>query len=140
MAPSPSIAGNKRVLLVEDEVLIGLMMRDLLTDAGYSVDGPYGSIARAISAAENVRFDGAVLDINLGAELIYPVADVLASQGVPFVFVTGYDENSVDSRFSAVPILQKPLDRRMLESIFMTRLAQPSGANAAQYANPPAVA
>ena len=139
-APSPSIAGSKRVLLVEDEVLIGLMMRDLLTDAGFSVDGPYGSIARAISAAEDIRFDGAVLDINLGAELIYPVADVLASQGVPFVFVTGYDENSVDSRFSTVPILQKPLDRRMLESIFMTRLAQPPGANAPQYANPPAVA
>jgi PAS domain S-box-containing protein len=140
-APSPSIAGSKRVLLVEDEVLIGLMMRDLLTDAGYSVDGPHGSIARAISAAEDTRFDGAVLDINLGAELIYPVADVLATQGVPFVFVTGYDEHSVDTRFSKVPILQKPLDRRMLESIFMTRLENPAVAGPApQYVSPPAVA
>jgi two-component sensor histidine kinase/DNA-binding response OmpR family regulator len=122
-APSlPATTGGKRVLLVEDEVIIGLMMRDLLTDAGYAVSGPHGSIAPAISAAEATRFDGAVLDINLGAELIYPVADILANQGVPFIFVTGYDEHSVDSRFAEVPILQKPLDRRMLETIFITRL------------------
>jgi two-component SAPR family response regulator len=140
-APSPAAAGSKHVLLVEDEVLIGLMMRDLLTDAGYSVAGPYGSIARAISAAEDTRFDGAVLDINLGTELIYPVADVLSGQGVPFVFVTGYDEHSVDSRFADVPILQKPLDRRMLESIFMTRLESPPVANSpSHYVSPPAVA
>jgi two-component sensor histidine kinase/DNA-binding response OmpR family regulator len=139
--PSSSTGGAQRVLLVEDEVLIGLMMRDLLTDAGYSVAGPYGSIARAISAAEDTRFDGAVLDINLGAELIYPVADVLTGQGVPFVFVTGYDEHSVDSRFADVPILQKPLDRRMLETIFMTRLQTAPVVNPRpHYVSPPAVA
>jgi PAS domain S-box-containing protein len=132
-------SGGKRVLLVEDEVIIGLMMRDLLTDAGYAVSGPHGSIAPAISAAEATRFDGAVLDINLGAELIYPVADMLANQGVPFIFVTGYDENSVDSRFAEVPILQKPLDRRMLETIFMTRLHDPAAASA-RYVSPPAIA
>ena len=137
---SPAAAGSKRVLLVEDEALIGLMMRDLLTDAGYAVSGPHGSIAPAISAAEATRFDGAVLDINLGAELIYPVADLLAGQGVPFVFVTGYDEHSVDSRFAEVPILQKPLDRRMLETIFMTRLHKAATANAGRYASSPAVA
>lgn len=136
-APSLSASGGKCVLLVEDEVIIGLMMRDLLTDAGYAVSGPHGSIAPAISAAELTRFDGAVLDINLGAELIYPVADLLAGQGVPFVFVTGYDEHSVDSRFAEVPILQKPLDRRMLETIFMTRLQNPAMASAPHHASPP---
>jgi two-component sensor histidine kinase/DNA-binding response OmpR family regulator len=140
-APSPCTAGAQRVLLVEDEVLIGLMMRDLLTEAGYAVSGPHSSIAPAISAAEDTRFDGAVLDINLGAELIYPVADVLAGQGVPFVFVTGYDEHSVDSRFADVPILQKPLDRRMLETIFMTRLQNPAVASPRpHFVSPPAVA
>ena len=81
-----------------------------------------------------------MLDINLGAELIYPVADLLAGQGVPFVFVTGYDEHSVDSRFAEVPILQKPLDRRMLETIFMTRLHEAATANAGRYASSPAIA
>jgi two-component SAPR family response regulator len=79
-----------------------------------------------------------VLDINLGAELIYPVADILTGQGVPFVFVTGYDEHSVDSRFADVPILQKPLDRRMLETIFMTRLKNPAAMGSPpHYVSPP---
>ena len=60
-----------------------------------------------------------MLDINLGDGLVYTVAEILAVRGVPFVFVTGYDADSVDSRFSGVPVLQKPIERDMLQKIFM---------------------
>ncbi|MDE1973790.1 MAG: response regulator, partial [Hyphomicrobiales bacterium] len=60
----------------------------------------------------------AVLDINLGDGMIYSVAEILSVRGVPFVFVTGYDAESVDSRFSEIPILQKPIDREILQRIF----------------------
>jgi hypothetical protein len=60
-----------------------------------------------------------VLDINLGDGAVYPVADMLTARGVPFVFVTGYDAESVEGRFQKVPILQKPIEREMLKRIFV---------------------
>jgi len=63
----------------------------------------------AIAAATNERFEGAVLDMNLNGEFVYPLADLLTKQGVPFIFVTGYAPSSVDERFARVPILQKPV-------------------------------
>ena len=67
-------------------------------------------------------FDAAVLDINLGDGLVYTVAEILSERGVPFVFVTGYDADSVDPRFAGVPILQKPIERDMLQKIFIQRV------------------
>jgi two-component SAPR family response regulator len=60
-----------------------------------------------------------VLDINLGDGAVYPIADTLAARGVPFVFVTGYDAESVDARFRNVPVLQKPIERDVLQRIFV---------------------
>ena len=60
-----------------------------------------------------------MLDINLGDGMVYTVAEILTERGVPFVFVTGYDADSVDSRFAGVPILQKPIERHMLQKIFV---------------------
>ena len=61
-----------------------------------------------------------MLDINLGDGMAYPVADIVAARGVPFVFVTGYEADTIDDRFSHVPILQKPIERQMLEGLFVT--------------------
>jgi DNA-binding LytR/AlgR family response regulator len=72
-----------------------------------------------LASAREKHFDAAVLDINLGDGLVYTVAEILAKRGVPFVFVTGYDADSIDPRFSGVPILQKPIERDMLQKIFM---------------------
>jgi two-component SAPR family response regulator len=57
--------------------------------------------------------------LNLGDGLVYTVAEVLEQRGVPFVFVTGYDVDSIDSRFTAIPILQKPIEREMLQRFFV---------------------
>jgi len=106
------------VLLVEDEALIGMMMVDILTELGYSVVGPITNVAEATVLAERGDFANAVLDINLKGQLVYPVADVLIDSGVPFLFVTGYSAERVDKRYSNIPILQKPLQKKDLQTAF----------------------
>ncbi|MFY9694445.1 MAG: response regulator [Xanthobacteraceae bacterium] len=108
-----------RVLLVEDEALVAMMIQDTLAEFGFQVVGPISSASEALSASRDSQLDAAVLDINLGDGLVYTVAEILSQRGVPFVFVTGYDAESVDSRFAGVPILQKPIERNMLQKIFL---------------------
>jgi PAS domain S-box-containing protein len=107
-----------RLLLVEDEALVAMMIQETLAEIGFQVIGPVGTASGALAAARDSHFDAAVLDINLGDGLVYTVAEILEKRGVPFVFVTGYDADSVDVRFSGVPILQKPIERGMLQKIF----------------------
>jgi len=105
-----------RVLLVEDEALVAMMIQDTLAEFGFQ---DVSTASGALAAARESHFDAAVLDINLGDGLVYTVAEILEKRGVPFVFITGYDADSVDSRFSGVPVLQKPIERDMLQKIFM---------------------
>ncbi len=108
-----------RVLLVEDEALVAMMIQETLSEFGFQVIGPVSTASEALASARNNHFDAAVLDINLGDGLVYTVAEILGKRGVPFVFVTGYDADSVDARFSGVPVLQKPIERDMLQKIFL---------------------
>jgi PAS domain S-box-containing protein len=111
-------ADKPRVLLVEDEALVGIMVGECLAECGFQTIGPVCTISDALKVAENGEFDAALLDINLGDGLIYQVADILAARHIPFAFVTGYDADSVDSRFRDVPVLQKPVERQMLQRLF----------------------
>ncbi|HVI61516.1 MAG TPA: response regulator, partial [Bradyrhizobium sp.] len=111
-----------RVLLVEDEALVAMMIQDTLAEFGFQVVGPLGTASEALAAARESHIDAAVLDINLGDGLVYTVAEILGVRGVPFVFVTGYDIDSVDPRFSDIPILQKPIERDMLQKVFMSSI------------------
>ena len=70
-------------------------------------------------ALRNNHIDAAVLDVNLGGELIYPLADVLAADHVPFVFITGYGAEEIEPRYASVPILQKPIEAGALKSVFV---------------------
>jgi PAS domain S-box-containing protein len=108
-----------RVLLVEDEALVAMMIQDSLLECGFEIVGPISRASDAVVAAAGSHFDAAVLDVNLGDGLVYAVADVLAERGVPFVFVTGYDADSIDTRFSDIPVLQKPIEREVLQKIFV---------------------
>jgi len=112
-------ARKLRVLLVEDEALVAMMIQESLTEFGFHVIGPICTVSEAEAVAKDGRPDAAVLDINLGDGLVYSVAEILAARGVPFVFVTGYDAESVDTRFREIPVLQKPIDREMLQKIFV---------------------
>lgn len=105
----------RRVLLAEDEAIIGMMMREFLLEYGLFVVGPCCTVHEALSAAV-AEFDCAILDLNLGRESVYPVASALAERNIPFAFVTGYGRESLDGRFENVAILQKPITRDSLEN------------------------
>jgi CheY-like chemotaxis protein len=106
--------GMKRVLLVEDDAIIGMMMRELLSERGLFVIGPCCTVREALAAAGD-DLDCAILDVHLGGEFVYPVASMLQELNVPFAFVSGYGRESIDSRFQDVYILQKPVTREGLE-------------------------
>ena len=90
-----------RVLVVEDEYLIRMLLEDMLADLGYEVAAAVGTIAEASDVAANAQFDVAILDVNVDGKEIYPVADILAKRGLPFVFVTGYGEGSLRQPIAA---------------------------------------
>jgi PAS domain S-box-containing protein len=108
---------DRHVLVVEDEALVGMMMREFLTELGFPVVGPFSKAAPAIEAVKRERILAAVLDVNLGGEMIYDLADELTGRGIPIVFVTGYGSDAIDARFASVPILQKPVDAAALQRI-----------------------
>ena len=111
-----------RVMVVEDEALVALVLADQLTDMGVSVVGPCGSVAEARSAVSENDLDAAILDVNLGGELVYPVADLLSARGIPFIFVTGYGHESIDKKFSYAPVLEKPVEHALLAEILSRSL------------------
>jgi CheY-like chemotaxis protein len=112
-----------RVLVVEDEYLIRMLLEDMLADLGYAVAAAVGNMAEARDHAGNGDFSVAVLDVNLDGEEIFPVADILAGRGLPFVFVTGYGERSLPERYSNRPALQKPFQAEQLEAALAGLLA-----------------
>jgi PAS domain S-box-containing protein len=110
--------GN-RILLVEDEILVAMMMKDILSELGLSVVGPFTKLSEAMVAAVHDEIDAGIIDINLGGEFVYPVADVLKARQIPFVFVTGYGVESIEPRFGSVPVIKKPVQRNQLQKIFV---------------------
>jgi PAS domain S-box-containing protein len=131
----PKIAYGRRVLVVEDEALVAMMLQEFLTEHGHSVVGPIGRAAEALVAAKETDYDAAILDINLGDGVAYPVADILSARGVPFVFITGYEADTVDDRFSHVPVLQKPIERQALQRLFVGGLTVTAGSEGLGTAN-----
>jgi CheY-like chemotaxis protein len=102
------LLSGRRILVVEDEMLIRLTMEDMLAELGCESVSAAGTMSRALSLIEMHVFDAATLDVNLGRMDGYPVADALCARGVPFVFSTGYDANFLRVGYRERPILKKP--------------------------------
>lgn len=118
-----SANATPRFLVVEDEYLIRMLLEDMLADLGYDVAAAVGSIAEASEFAANGDFNAAILDVNLDGQEIFPVADILAKRGLPFVFVTGYGEGSLPGPYRDRPALQKPFQAERLKSALAGLLA-----------------
>jgi len=118
------MSNSPRLLLVEDEYLIRMLLEDMLADLGYEVIAAVGSIAEAKELALKGGFDAAILDVNLDGEEIFPVADILAEHGLPFVFVTGYGEGSLPPAYRGRPALQKPFQADRLKATLAGMLAE----------------
>jgi CheY-like chemotaxis protein len=100
---------DRRILVVEDEYLVAMSLAEALQDAGSIVLGPVPSVDKAIETIESEpQIDGAVVDVNLGGLLAYPVADLLIARKIPFVFTSGYEDNLLRDRYSQVKNCAKP--------------------------------
>lgn len=122
--PDASVIVGRQILVVEDEYLIASEMEDLLRRAGAEVAGPAGRVADALEMLRVCERppDAAVLDVNLETES-YPVADELARLGVPFLFATATDPNSIPAPHKERPCLAKPLTNRSLLAALASLLA-----------------
>jgi CheY-like chemotaxis protein len=111
-----------RVLVAEDEALVALQLEDMLADLGCAIIGPASRVGQALELLTGELVDAAVLDLNLAGELVYPVADALASRGLPYIFATGYGASGLSEPYRRQPVLQKPflpsqLRKAMLDSL-----------------------
>ncbi len=108
--PVQQIVG-RRVLIVEDQMLIALDLEQMLTDAGIAVVATAPTVREALSVVEKQEVDAAILDVNLGAETSTVVADALAKRGVPFLFATGYgDGGALPEQHAKVAVVRKPYE------------------------------
>jgi DNA-binding response OmpR family regulator len=112
-----------RILVVEDEHLIRMLLEDMLADLGYAVAAAVGTFSEARELAANGDFSAAILDVNLDGQEIFPVADILKERGLPFIFVTGYGERTLSERYRDRPALQKPFQAEQLEAALAGLLA-----------------
>ncbi len=110
---------SPRVLVVEDDTFVGMETARLAGQSGCVVVGPVGRLADAFSAAEATELQGAILDIDLGAERVWPLAEWLERRSVPFIFVSGYSYTEVPERYWQIPLLAKPLDPATLRRVLV---------------------
>jgi CheY-like chemotaxis protein len=105
--PEPLLAG-KRVLIVEDESMVAMLIEGLLEECECSIVGPCNTFEKALEAARTETFDLAVLDVNLRGTMVYPVAELLSARHIPFLFVSGYGDDAIPPGHDAWRVCAKP--------------------------------
>ena len=119
---TPEAPPALRILVVEDELMIRMLLEDMLGELGYTVAAAAANMGEALEAAKNADFDLAILDVNLNGEPVSPVADALVARGVPFVFATGYGEHGLPAPYRDRPTLKKPFQLDGLKLILESAL------------------
>lgn len=117
---------GRRILVVEDEYFIADDLSRALQKHGACVLGPVSDLAGGLELVAREKLDGAVLDVNLGGIMSYPIADKLAKIGVPFLFTTGYDDVTLTPRYSRITRIEKPFETSLVMSA-LTRLLGEAG-------------
>jgi CheY-like chemotaxis protein len=115
LALAASNLAGLRVLVIEDESMVAMLLQDMLAEIGCEVIGVVSRFNDAVEKAKSLAFDIAVLDINLNGRYTFPIADLLAERGVAFVVATGYGTTSLPESVQRVPILPKPFRQRDLK-------------------------
>jgi CheY-like chemotaxis protein len=111
------------VLVVEDEAMVAMLVEDMVLDFGSEIVGPASRIDEALRLAQHAELDAAILDINVGGALVFPVAEVLRERGIPVIFATGYGSEALPPRFRDNPSLPKPFKYQSLADALRKALA-----------------
>lgn len=117
-----------RVLVVEDESLVAMLIEDMLSDMGYEVVAVAARIDQALDLARSVVADLAILDLNLAGQRTDAVAEVLRARGIPFMFATGYGAAGVAQEWSHAPVVQKPFQEAELSRALLKLKVHETGA------------
>ncbi len=113
------------ILVAEDEYMIATDLTQELVRAGVRVLGPVPSLEGAMDLIEDAdHIDGAILDVNLQGENVFPAAEMLEKQGVPFLFATGYDKSVIPPRFKDVTRCEKPIGSKHLSHLLTTMISE----------------
>ena len=116
-----------RVLVVEDEALIAVMVEDFLDLIGCECIGPITHLPTALTAAETEEFDAAILNLIIGGKNAYPVAEILLRRGIPFAFASGVPRDGFDEKWKSSPFLAKPYGAEDIRTLMTTLLTSGGG-------------
>ena len=114
---------NRKVLVVEDEMMIAMLIEDMLDELGCTLVGPATNVPRALDLIEKQQIEVAVLDLNLDGQDTYAIADALQRKNLPFIFATGYGSAGLRKEYGNQPVLQKPFQISDLEVALVEALA-----------------
>ncbi|MDB5368090.1 MAG: response regulator [Rhodospirillales bacterium] len=123
LEPAAGARPRPRILVVEDEMLIVLLLEDLLADFGCEMVFS-GRVDLAVAMATVEALDGALLDVNVAGVFVFPVADALRRRGIPFAFLTGYGPSGVREDLCDAPIVSKPFDPQLIENCLADFIAR----------------
>ncbi|MBW8303490.1 MAG: response regulator [Brevundimonas sp.] len=116
---SQAFAG-RRVLIVEDESLVAMLLETILEDMGCVPVGPAATVDEGLRmAGEGEPVDAALLDVNVAGKQVFPIAEALKTRGVPFIFSTGYGESGLPDKWRGHPTLQKPFTESAVRDALM---------------------
>ena len=102
-----------RVLIVEDEAMVSILIEDMVCDLGGQVVGPAANFEQGMTLALEADFELAILDVNVDGLVVYPIADVLRHRNIPFIFMTGYDSSVIPQRYRHNCVLSKPFSHQI---------------------------
>lgn len=111
---------GRRVLVIEDESLVAMLLETILEDMGCQIIGPESNVEDGLQAALNTHdLDAALLDVNVAGREVFPVAEALAARNVPVVFSTGYGESGLPEHWRSRPTIQKPFTEGTIREALM---------------------
>lgn len=115
----PDPPSKRRILIVEDEMIISMLLEDMLEELGFVAVGPAPRLDEAMAMARTAAIEGALLDMNLEGRTTFDVAEALEARGIPFAFATGYGRGGIPERYRHAPVLPKPFRRDDLARVLM---------------------
>jgi CheY-like chemotaxis protein len=127
---------NRKVLIVEDEMMIAMLIEDMLEEFGCELVGPANSVPHALQLIGNESIEVAVLDLNLDGQDTYAIADALQQKNVPFIFATGYGSRGLRQEYADRRVLQKPFQQKELEMALAEALGASIGGASIGVAGP----